>query len=110
MGTANYARPHMGPTYARVAHPLRVLLTPKGVFPLNQEQLAAVEKLKSFLVEMHLLAVPDEAAAVEAATAFVAGDPPRGRLYEIGADTSKIAAGSVMGQCKEANNPLSILM
>ena len=56
------------------------------------------------------MAVPDEAAAVEAASAFVAGDPPRGRPYELGADTSKIAVGGVMGQCAENNGVLRILM
>ena len=34
LGTTNYARPHMGPAYARVAHPLRRLLSPStAVWP-----------------------------------------------------------------------------
>ena len=45
----------------------------------------------------HLLAVPDERAAIEAANAWNQGDPPTGRAYEAGADTSKIAAGGVLG-------------
>ena len=110
LGTANYARPHMGPAYARICHPLRVLLTPAGTFPLNAEQLDAIEKLKGLILETHLLAVPDEEAAIEAATAFVAGEPPRGRPYELGADTSKIAAGGVLGQCSENNGALLVLM
>ena len=57
----------------------------------------------------HVLAVPDEAAAVEAAAAFVAGEPARGRPYELGADASKIAMGGVMGQCSEKNGKLRIL-
>ena len=55
----------MGPSYARVAHPLRPLLTPQAVWPMNAKQLAAVERLKELLVESHLLAVPDEAAIDE---------------------------------------------
>ena len=110
LGTANYVRPHMGPAYARIAHPLRPLMSPKGVFPMNKEQLDAIEGLKGLILEAHLLAVPDEGAAVEAAMAFVAGEPPRGRPYELGADTSKIATGGVMGQCQEKNGALLVLM
>ena len=77
---------------------------------MNAEQLAAVEGLKKLCIDAHELAVPDEAAAVEAAAAFVSGEAPRGRPYEMGADTSKIAMGGVLGQCAEDNGKLRILM
>ena len=43
LGTTNYARPHMGPAYARIAHPLRPLLKKDAAWPMNAEQLKAVE-------------------------------------------------------------------
>ena len=100
----------MGPAYTRVAHPLRALLKPGAKFPPNAEQLRAIEGLKDLLVETHRLAVPDERAAIAAAAAWLAGDPPRGRPYEAAADTSKIAMGGVLGQCAENNGKLLILM
>ena len=109
LGTTNYARPHMGPAYARVAHPLRPLLKKDGEWPMNAAQLKAVEELKRLICEDHVLAVPDEAAAVEAAAAFVAGAPAQGRPYELGADASKIAMGGVMGQRSARNGKLRIL-
>ena len=81
LGTANYARPHMGPAYARVAHPLRSLLTPKAVWPLNSEQLKAVQGLKDLLVEQHLLAVPDERAAIDAAESLALAVAAAPRAY-----------------------------
>ena len=56
------------------------------------------------------MAVPDEAAAIQAAAAWLSGAPPAGRPYEGGADTSKIAVGGVSGQCAENNGELMILM
>ena len=46
LGTTNYVRPHAGPAYARVMAPLRVQLKADAVWPLNAEQLKAVEGLK----------------------------------------------------------------
>ena len=59
--------------------------------------------------EQHRLAVPDEAAAIEAATASQNGLPPAGRPYEIGADTSGIAIGGITDQCQENNGRLLVL-
>ena len=69
LGTANYVRAHAGPAYCRIAAPLRDLLRPKAVFPPNGEQQRAIQGLKDLLVEDHLLAVPDEAAAIAVANA-----------------------------------------
>jgi hypothetical protein len=91
LGMANYVRPHAGPAYARIAHPLRTLLKPGAASPLTKEQHEAVEGLKALMVDTHRLAVPDGRAAVEAAAAWNAGEPPTGRLLENGADTSKTA-------------------
>ena len=79
LGTVNYVRPHCGPEYARVADPLRALLKPAAVFPPNEKQLAAIEGLKDLVLEHHRLCVPDEAAAIEAANAWLSGAPPAGR-------------------------------
>ena len=70
LGTINYVRPHCGPEYSRVADPLRVFLKPGASFPPNAEQVKAIEGLKELVVEQHLLYVPDEAAAIEAANAL----------------------------------------
>ena len=110
LGTANWVRPHAGPAYARVAHPLRALLKADAVFPPNKEQEAAIQAIKDLLVETHVLAVPDERAAVEAAAAWQQGLPPAGRPYELGADTSKIAAGGVMGQAHPVTGKLMVLL
>ena len=60
------------------------------------------------MLEMHLLAVLDEAAAIAAARAWFSGRPPEGRPYEVGADTSGIAIGGVTGQCTAVNWKLGI--
>ena len=99
LGTVNYVRPHCGPEYARIADPLRALLKPTAVFPPNEKQLLAIEGLKDLVLEHHRLCVPDEAAAIEAANAWLSGAPPAGRPYETGADTSGYAIGGVCGQC-----------
>ena len=80
--------------------PLRALLKKDAVFPPNEEQLQAIEDMKKLVVEDHLLAVPDEQAAIAAARAWMAGEPPAGMPYEAGADTSKIAMGGVLGQAE----------
>ena len=59
---------------------------------------------------MHLLCVPDEQAAITAANAWLHGQPPAGRPYEVGADTSGYAIGGVVGQCSEDNGKLLPLM
>ena len=96
LGTINYIRPHCGPEYARVSEPLRELLTPRGVFPPDPKQKAAIEALKKLTDEMHQLCVPDEQAAITAANAWLHGQPPAGRPYEVGADTSRYAIGGVV--------------
>ena len=62
------------------------------------------------IVEDHLLAVPDEQAAIAAARAWMAGEPPTGCPYEAGADTSKIAMGGILGQAEHPGGKLRILM
>ena len=57
-----------------------------------------------------MLYVPDEAAAIEAARAWIAGLPPAGRPYEMGVDTSKIAMGGAVGQAEKETGKLLILM
>ena len=106
LGTTNYVRPHAGPAYGRVMAPRRALLKSDAVFPPNAKQLAAIEALKQLAVEDHLLAVPDEQAAIEAARAWLNSEPPAGRPYEMGADTSKIAMGGVMGQAQAPGGKL----
>ena len=69
LGTTNYTRPHAGPSYSRVMAPLRPLLKVDGVWPMNKEQLKAVEDLKLLIREDHVLAVPNEQAAIIAARA-----------------------------------------
>ena len=110
LGTINYIRPHCGPEYARVCEPLRELLTPRGVFPPNDKQKAAINDLKRLTDELHQLCVPDEQAAITAANAWLHGRAPAGRPYEVGADTSGYAIGGVVGQCSEENGKLLPLM
>ena len=110
LGTLNYVRSHAGPAHSRIAHPLRVLLKPEALFPPNDEQRKAINELKTLVIETHLLAIPNEKAAIEAAAAWLAGLPPAGRPYEAGADTSKIAVGGVMGQCEYKDGKLRILL
>ena len=93
LGTANYAKPHAGPFYAKVAAPLAPLLGKNPMFPMTAEQEAAVQGLKDLMCEQHRLAVPDEAAAIEAANAWLAGLPPAGRPYEGGVRQLRVRAG-----------------
>ena len=110
LGTINYVRPHCGPEYARVSSPLRPLLRKGAVFPPNEAQLDALDALKNLVMEQHRLCVPDEAAAIEAANAWLSNQPPAGRPYEVGADTSGYAIGGVCGQCDVCNGKLRALM
>ena len=112
LGTLNYIRPHCGPSFTRVSAPLRELLKPDAVFPPNPAQLKSIEDLKALALETHVLFVPDEAAAIAAATAWLAGlpPPPGARPFEGTADTSKIAMGGVFGQASAENGKLLILM
>ena len=66
--------------------------------------------MKQLVVADHQLAVPNERAAIEAAQAWMNGDPPRGCPFEAGADTSKIAMGGVLGQAAEPGGKLRVLM
>ena len=91
-------------------HSLRTLLRPNAVFPPNAEQLKAIEGLKELLLETHTLAVPDEAAAIAAANAWLSGQAATGRPYEIGADTSGYAIGGVTGQAGGPKSKLMILL
>jgi hypothetical protein len=110
LGTASYVRAHAGPGYSRVAVPLRPLLPPGAVFPPNEEQKKAIEGLKQLVLEDHVLAVPDEAAAIAAANAWLSGELPTGRPYEMAADTTGYAIGSVAGQCTQDNGKLRVLL
>ena len=62
------------------------------------------------MVEDHLLAVPDEAAAIAAASAWLAGLPPAGRPCEMGGDTSGYAIGGVTGQCVAAGDKVRVIL
>ena len=86
------------------------MLKPGAVWPPNDEQQAAIQALKDVLVESHVLQVPDEAAAIEAATAWLAGLPPAGRAYEVGADGCGYAIGGVFGQANPGTKVLGVLM
>ena len=110
LGTANYVRAHAGPSYCRLSAPLRPVLKPGAAFPPNQEELKAIEDLKELIVEDHLLAVPDESAAIAAANAWLSGSPPAGRPYAMGAGTSGYAIGGVTGQCTTADGKLRVLL
>ena len=82
-----------------MADPLRALLRPGAQYPPNEKQLDAIDKLKELVQEFHRLCVPDEAAAIEAAQAWLSGLPPAGRPYESLAAPSGYASGGITGQC-----------
>ena len=109
LGTCNYVRAHAGPAFSRVASPLRVLLRPGTKFPPNEEQLKAIEEIKKLVLDDHVLAVPDEFAAITAANCWLQGEAPGGRPYEMAADTSGYAIGGVMGQCTKDGGKLRVL-
>ena len=77
---------------------------------MDASQLAAIEALKGALEESHVLQVPDEAAAIEAASAWLAGLPPAGRAYELGADGCGYAIGGEFGQANASTKVLGVLM
>ena len=85
LGTANYVRAHAGPAYSRIASPLRELLRPTARFPPNEAQLKAIEEIKKLVLEDHVLAVPDEFAAITAANRWLQDEAPlrdgRGYLW-----------------------------
>ena len=103
LGTANYVRPHAGPAYSRIASPLRPLLKPGALFPPSQEQRQAIDGIKDLILEDHVLAVPDEFAAITAANRWLSKAAPEGRPFELAADTSGYAIGAVMGQATKDN-------
>ena len=74
-----------------------------GVYHLVQDQEAVDRILREELP-------PDEAAAIAAANAWLAGEPPVGRPYEMGADTSGYAIGGVTGQCVSEDGKMRILL
>ncbi len=88
LGTANYVRAHAGPAL---------------------EQLDAVEGLKKLVLEDHVLAVPDEFAAIAAANRWLQNESPGGRPYETAADTFGYAIGGVTGQCVKDGGKLKAL-
>ena len=77
---------------------------------MNEEQRAAVQGLKDLILDTHVLAVPDEAAAILAANSWQTGSVPEGRPYEGGADTSGLATGGVFGQACRKTGKLLVLM
>lgn len=83
------------------------LLKPAASFPPNAGQLAATEAIKEWLIAGRLLTIPDEASALTASTAWLAG---AGRPYEMGADTSGNVIGAVAGQCNKDNGKLRVLL
>ncbi len=110
LGTTNYCQARMGPSNSLKMHPLKPLLGKDAVFPPNEVHQKAIEELKELAIEDHLLAVPNERAAMEAANAWQAGLPAASLPYEAGADTSKIAMGGAFGQAEEKDGRLRILM
>ena len=98
LGTMNYIRPHCGPEYCRVTHPLRPLLKPGARFLPNEEQLKAVQELKDLVCEFHKLCVPDEAAAIEAANAWLTGSRLQGAHMSLGL----IFRGMQLGECVDS--------
>ena len=79
LGTCSYNQNHAGPAYARVADPLRPLLRPGADAPAKERQRKAFEETKGLMEEQHRLAVPAEAATIEAASAWQNVMPPFGR-------------------------------
>ena len=61
-------------------------------------------------MELHQLCVPDEAAAIEAAHAWLAGLSPAGRPYESLADSSGYASGAITWQCDGNNEEILVLL
>lgn len=81
LGTVNYCRMFMGPSFADIARPL-VRLTKKGVpFRWEEEHTSAVRKLKERLIHYTVLQMPN----------------PK-RPYELYTDASGYAVGAVLEQ------------
>lgn len=78
---------------------LRTFLKPGLKFLPGADQLNAIESAKDLLVKDHLRAVPDEAAAITSASAWLADEPPDDTQYDMGADTSGFVTSAVTGQC-----------
>ena len=110
LGTCNYGRQHAGPAYARVMHPLKCLRQKDAVFPLGPPQLAAIEGMKTLILEDHILTVPNERAAIIAAHAWQDKLPADGHPYEGVADKSKIAAGGAFGQTRAKGGKIHFLL
>jgi len=91
-------------------YPLKTALKEDSPYPLTAEQEKAIADLKELVKNLQILYVPDEAAAIAAARAWIAGLPPDGRPYEGGVDTSKIAMGGAEGQCTEKEGKLLIIL
>ena len=77
MGTMNCVRPHVGPAFARIAAPIRVLLKPGAEFPSSDELQEVLNQLKLLFTCDAVLRVADDRAALEAANAWIAGDELR---------------------------------
>ena len=58
-----------------------------------------VEEIKKLVLDDHVLAVPDEFAAITAANCWLQGEATGGRPYEMAADTSGYAIGGIICQC-----------
>ena len=64
LGTTNYSRPFMGPSYAKAMEGLRRYLKEgDSGFPLTPRGKDSVERLKNLVQEHNAIAVPDERAA-----------------------------------------------
>ena len=88
---------------------MRELLRPTARFPPNEIQLEALEEIKKLVLEDHVLAVPDEFAAITAANRWLQDEAPGGRPYEMAADTSGYAIGGITGQCVKNGGKLKVL-
>ena len=69
LGTTNYSRLFMGPKYAAASEGLRRYVKDgDSAFPMTPRGEASVDRLKGFVCETTLLAVPDERAALGGCT------------------------------------------
>ena len=60
-------------------------------------------------MEYHVLAVPDEFAALTAANRWLSKAAPEGRPFELAADAPGYAIGAVVGQAIRDNGKLKVL-
>ena len=77
---------------------MRPLLKPGAIFPPSEEQRWAIDGIKKLILEDHVLAVPDEFAAITAANRWLSKAAPEGRPFELAADTSGYAIGAMMAR------------